>query len=259
MRIFLFGLCTHSEIQGLIGDYLSLRQAANKIPGCRYCLAGPNFYTHGVGFAVPKGSPWLKDIVRVALEMKTNGSIHMVEKAYFDEKICTGSLAENLSIIHFSGLFLTVAATTLFCFLALLVEVAAIFVLVRFSRHLGVIGKFSMRLLFDLKKGEEHLIILKYSTMKKKRKYVKMDLIRIDNSSSTAASTIDELHSINAPIVLEELQLGKSSQLPVNRGNGILNESFETNLNSPLQISLAKGDFCNETHSSNTHSEDTFL
>ena len=107
----------------------------------------------------------------------------MLEKTYFDENLCRSSIAkESLSIFHFSGLFLTVAGTIAFSFLALLAEVITIFVLVRFSQHLGALGKFSMRLLFDLKKGEEHLITLKYSTMRNKRKRVKMDLVRIENA-----------------------------------------------------------------------------
>ncbi|KAJ7351081.1 hypothetical protein OS493_036895 [Desmophyllum pertusum] len=163
----------NGEINGLVGDYLSLRRAANMIPNCKFCLAGPNFYTHGIGFAMPKTSPWLDEITRVVLEMKENGSISRLEKMYFNEQNCHSSIAKNLSILDFSGLFVTVAGTIGFCFLALLAEVVTIFVLVRFSQHLGALGKGSMRLLFDLKKGEEHLITLKYSTMRKKRNCVK--------------------------------------------------------------------------------------
>lgn len=222
-----------------------MRQAANKIPGCRYCLAGPNFYTHGIGFAVPKGSPWLNDITRVVLEMKTNGSINTLEKMYFDKKSCRSSVAKDLSIVNFSGLFLTVAVTITFCFLALLAEVIAIFVLVRFSPHLGVIGKFSMRLLFDLKKGEEHLITLKYSTMRKK--CIKMDLIRIESSSPTAATTVEmKRHSLmTTQSYLEELQPEEGCHTSEGRGDGNLNESFESNSNSRLQMPQSNG-LCNE-------------
>ena len=135
----------------LVGDYLSLRGAANKIPGCNYCLAGPNFYTHGVAFAVPKSSPWLDDIYRVVIEMKTNGSVSMIEKRYVD-KMCSRTSAKDLSILSFSGLFLTVAIAIAVCFLALLAEVIAIFILVQFRKHLGVVGKFSMRFIIQPQK-----------------------------------------------------------------------------------------------------------
>ena len=180
----------------LVGDYLSLRGAANKIPGCNYCLAGPNFYTHGVAFAAPKSSPWFDDIDRVVIEMKTNGSVSMIEKRYVD-KMCSTTSAKNLSILNFSGLFLTVAIAIAVCFLAVLTEVIAIFVLVRFRKHLGVVGKFSMRLLFNLKRGEEHLITLKQSSMSmKKWNFVKIDIVRVDNCSSNSIHTQEAFRRI---------------------------------------------------------------
>ena len=226
-----------------------MRQAANKIPGCRYALAGPNFYTHGIGFAVPKGSPWLDDITQVVLEMKTNGSIDMLEKTYFDQKICTSSTAQDLSILNFSGLFLTVGVTIFFCFFTLLAEVSVLFVLVRFSRHLGAIGKFCLRLLFDLKKGEEHLITLKYSTVRKK---VKMDLIRIENQSSTNCAPTVELqrNSMCTSSNLEDLYPGEGYQPSVGRGEGIINKSLESNVISRLRFPLTNNRLRNESLSS---------
>ena len=239
----------YSEIHGLVGDYLSLRQIANKMSNCSLCLVGPNFYSYGLAFAMPKNSPWLDDITRVVLEMKENGSISLLEKTYFDEKLCGSSIAKNLSIFHFSGLFLTVAATIAFCFLALLAEVIAIFVLVRFSQHLGALGKFSMRLLFDLKKGEEHLITLKYSTMRNKRKRVKMDLVRIENASLSGTTVEQQQNSVSTttPSYLEDLRFDANPKTTSRRTATFLNETLEFESNSHNQMSFTNGGYCSES------------
>lgn len=216
------------------------------MPDCSLSMAGPNFYTYGLAFAMPKNSPWLDDITRVVLEMKENGSISLLEKTYFDEKLCRSSIAQNsLSILHFSGLFLTVAGTIAFCFLALLAEVITIFVLVRFSQHLGALGKFSMRLLFDLKKGEEHLITLKYSTMRSKCKRVKMDLVRIENASSSGTTVEQQRNSINTTTsgYLEELRLDANPKTTLRRTAAFLNKSLEFNSNSHIQMSFTNGGY----------------
>lgn len=218
------------------------------IPNCKFCLAGPNFYTHGIGFAMPKTSPWLDEITRVVLEMKENGSISRLEKMYFNEQNCHSSIAKNLSILDFSGLFVTVAGTIGFCFLALLAEVVTIFVLVRFGQHLGALGKGSMRLLFDLKKGEEHLITLKYSTMRKKRNCVKMDLVKIENTSSNNAETtvgIQRNSTSTHTSYLEELQLQEGCETSARwRLDTFLNDSFaETNAHSRNQMSSTNNGF----------------
>lgn len=233
-----------------MGDYLSLRQAASKVPNCSFCMAGPNFYTYGIAFAVPKNSPWLEEITRVVLEMKENGSISLLEKMYFDEKLCRTSIAKDLSILNFSGLFLTVAGTVAFCFLALLAEVIAIFVLVRFSQHLGALGKFSMRLLFDLKKGEEHLIILKYSTIRKKRKRVKINLVKIENASPSGITVELQRNSMDTATqnYLKDLRVNVVEGSEASRWrDGFFNESFESNSSSRIQMSLTNGGFCGES------------
>ena len=214
-------------------------------------MVGKNFYTYGLAFATPKNSPWLDDITRVVLEMKENGSISLLEKMYFDAKLCGSSVAKDLSIFHFSGLFLTVAGTIAFCFLALLAEVIAIFILVRFSQHLGALGKFSMRLLFDLKKGEEHLITLKYSTMRNKRKRVKMDLVRIENASSSGTTVEQQEQQQNpvstTPSYLEELQFDENLQTISRRTDAFSNDSLQFNTNSHVQISLTSSAHCGES------------
>lgn len=219
------------------------------MPDCNLTLAGPNFYTYGLAFAMPKNSPWLDDITRVVLEMKENGSISMLEKMYFDEKLCRNSIPKDLSIFHFSGLFLTVAATIAFCFLALLAEVIAIFVLVRFSQHLGALGKFSMRLLFDLKKGEEHLITLKYSTMRNNRKRVKMDLVRIENASSSGATVEQQQNSMNTTTngYLEEVHLDVDPKTTSRRTAAFLNKSVEFKSDSHMQMSFTNSGYCSES------------
>lgn len=240
----------NSEIDGLVADYLSLRQAANKVPNCSFGLAGPNFYTHGVAFAVPKNSPWLDDITRVVLEMKENGSISLLEKMYFNEKICRTSIAKDLSILNFSGLFLTVAGTIAFCFLALLAEVIAIFVLVRFGQHLGALGKFSVRLLFDLKKGEEHLIKLKFSTIRNKHKCVKLDLVKIGENASSSG-TIEEPQRNSTDTAtsdyLKEQVLNAENVTSARFNDECLNESFQSSSSSRIQMSLTNGGFCGDS------------
>lgn len=74
-----------------------------------------------------------------------------------------------------------VVGIIVFCFIVFLVEVIIIFVLVCFSWYLGVFGKFFICLLFDIKKGEEYLIMLKYFIMRNNCKCVKMDFVRIEN------------------------------------------------------------------------------
>ena len=173
---------------------------------------------------------------------------------YFDKKICRTSTAKDLSIINFSGLLFTVAITIVFCFFALVAEVAAIFVLVRFSQHLGATGKFSMRLLFDLKRGEEHLITLKYSsTMTKKRNCAKMDLIRIDNSSSEAASpVIMQGNSLTTAANLKELQPGREGCHPRDGwvNSSLSGKSFELNMHSSFGMSGTKSGLHNDSFSS---------
>ena len=109
--------------------------------------------------------------------MNANGSINQLEDIYFNKNLCRMSLAHDFSILTFSGLFLTVAITVGLCFLGLVAEVTTLFVLVRFGRYLGVLGKCSVRLLFDLEKGEEHLIALKNPMMH--RHCVQMNIVKL--------------------------------------------------------------------------------
>lgn len=194
---------------------MSLHEVAHTIPGCRYSPAGPDFYTHGVAFSVPKGSPWLEDINRVVTGMKNNGSFQRIEKVYFDKKKCSSSTVKDLSILNLSGLFLTVAVAIAVCFLALFIEVIIIFILARNGQYLGIVGKVCVRFLFNLRKGEEHLITLNNSTTIQKQNCVKMECT-------------EPVNSINAPVYLEQLQsrLGRQRD-DVSSDERISNDHFK--------------------------------
>ena len=105
---------------------------------------------------------------------------------------------------------------------------------VRFRKHLGVVGKFSMRLLFNLKRGEEHLITLKQSSMiMKKWNCVKMDIVRVDNCSSNSTSVVESrCNSVNAANDLDNLQPRLDCQPPCDKEDVISNH--ERSLNSPI-------------------------
>lgn len=194
-----------------------MHEVAHTIPGCRYSPAGSDFYTHGVAFSVPKGSPWLEDINRVVTGMKTNGSFQRIEKVYFDKKKCSSSAAKDLSILNLSGLFLTVAVAVAVCFSALFVEVLIIFILARNGQYLGHVGKVCVRFLFNLRKGDEHLITLSNSTIMQKRSCVRIECIETVNEY--------QHNSINAPIDLEQLR----TRMPGRQRDGVSNDERTSN------------------------------
>ena len=194
-----------------------MHEVAHTIPGCRYSPAGPDFYTHGVAFSVPKGSAWLEDINRVVTGMKTNGSFQRIEKVYFDKKKCSSSGAKDLSILNLSGLFLTVAVAVAVCFSALFVEVLIIFILARNGQYLGHVGKVCVRFLFNLRKGEEHLITLSNSTIMQKRSCVRIECIETVNEY--------QHNSINAPIDLEQLR----TRMPGRQRDGVSSDERTSN------------------------------
>lgn len=187
---------------------------------------------------MPKDSPWLEEINKVIFEMNQNGTIDMLEKMYFDEQMCSSSIAKRLSVLNLSGLFLALAVTIGFCFLALLVEVLAIFVLVNFRHHLGALGKFSVRLLFDVEKGEEHLIMLQYSS-EKKRKCVQMDVVKINASTQEGKrDSIKTVTSLGTP------PLERSFEAAEKRTRDLANRSFVSNLTSDSMQTSFTNDGC---------------
>lgn len=209
---------------------MSLRKANNKIANCHFGLAGPTFYTSGLAFAMPKNSPWLEEINKVVFDMKQNGTIDLLEKMHFDEKMCSSSIAKELSVLNLSGLFLALAVTIGFCFLALLIEVLAIFLLVRFRHHLGELGKFAVRLLFDVEKGEEHLIMLQYSS-EKKRKCVQLDVVKMN-----VATHESQRDSINTVTSLGTPQLERGFEAAERKTLQLVNGSFVSNLTSDSML-----------------------
>lgn len=144
-----------------MGDYLSLQQAANKIPDCSYSLAGPNFYNFGYGFAFPKGSPWAEEATLSVLKNQENGSIQAILDYWFNEKECSQPVKE-LAADKFIGLFLLLVGVIAFSIMALISEMLIIFVLVKFGRRLGPMGKFLKRMIFSVRKGEENEIHIKW-------------------------------------------------------------------------------------------------
>lgn len=162
--------------------------------------------------------------------MKQNGTIDLLEKMHFDEKMCSSSIAKELSLLNLSGLFLALAVTIGFCFLALLIEVLAIFLLVRFRHHLGALGKFAVRLLFDVEKGEEHLIMLQYSS-EKKRKCVQLDVVKMN-----VATHKSQRDSINTVTSLGTPQLERGLEAGERKTRQLANGSFVSNLTSDSML-----------------------
>ena len=154
----------------MVGDYLSLQQVGNEDPQCRFSLAGPNFYTYGYGFAFPKGSPWMEEATLSVLKNQENGSIQAIIDYWFNKKECKTVPVKKLDHHKFVGLFLLIAGVIGFCFLALLSEMLIIFLLMKFGRHLGPVGKFLKRMIFSVRRGEENEIRIKWMQLYKHHK-----------------------------------------------------------------------------------------
>lgn len=154
----------------MVGDYLSLKQAGNKDPQCRYSLAGPNFYTYGYGFAFPKGSPWSEEATLSVLKNQENGSIQAIVDYWFNKKECNKVPVQKLGFEKFIGLFILLAGVMGFCFMALISEMLIIFLLIKFGRQLGPLGKSLKRMIFSVRKGEENEIHIKWLQLYKQHK-----------------------------------------------------------------------------------------
>lgn len=157
-----FHFLSYSKLHGFIGNYQSLQQAGNKDPKCRFRLAGPNFYTYGYGFAFPKGSPWIEEAELSVLKNQENGSIQAIMDYWFNKKDCHTVPVKSLDYDKFVGLFLLIAGVIAFCFMALAMEMLVIFLLIKFGRHLGPLGKFLKRMIFSVRRGEENEIHIKW-------------------------------------------------------------------------------------------------
>lgn len=154
----------------MIGDYRALKQAGNGDKECRYSLAGPNFYNHGYGFAFPKGSPWAEEADLSVLKNQENGSIQAIMDYWFNKKDCSTVPVKELHFEKFVGLFLLIAGVIVFCFMALMSEMLIIFLLVKFGRNLGPMGKALKRMIFSVRKGEENEIHIKWLQLYRRHK-----------------------------------------------------------------------------------------
>ncbi|XP_022790062.1 glutamate [NMDA] receptor subunit 1-like [Stylophora pistillata] len=159
-----------NKLDGLVGDYLSLQQAGNTDPKCSYSLAGGNFYHFGYGFVFPKGSPWIEEATLSVLKNQENGSIQAILDYWFNKKECTTRPVKELGPEKLIGLFLLLLGVIGFSIMALISEMLFIFVLVKFGRHLGPLGKSLTRMIFSVRKGEENDINIKWLQLYKRHK-----------------------------------------------------------------------------------------
>ncbi|KAL9978811.1 hypothetical protein ACROYT_G016377 [Oculina patagonica] len=173
------------QIDGLVGDYLSLQQAANKVPNCSYSLAGPNFYTFGYGFAFPKGSPWAEEANLSVLKNQENGSIQAIMDYWFNKKECTTPVKE-LGAEKFIGLFLLLVGVIGFSIMALISEMLIIFALIKFGRRLGPLGKFMKRMIFSVRKGEENEIHIKWLQLYRHHKSMRPNEVEFAEARDTS-------------------------------------------------------------------------
>lgn len=153
-----------------MGDYLSLKQAGNNDANCRYSLAGENFYNFGYGFVFPKGSPWIEEATLSVLKNQENGSIQAILDYWFNKKECTTKPVKELGPEKFIGLFLLLLGVIGFSIISLISEMLIIFVLVKFGRHLGPMGKSLTRMIFNVRKGEENDIHIKWLQLYRRHK-----------------------------------------------------------------------------------------
>lgn len=95
------------------------------------------------------------------LKNQENGSIQEILDYWFNKKECNQPVRE-LSAEKFIGLFLLLVGVIAFSIMALISEMLIIFLLVKFGRRLGPIGKFMKRMIFSVRKGEENEIHIKW-------------------------------------------------------------------------------------------------
>ena len=95
------------------------------------------------------------------LKNQENGSIQAILDYWFNKKECSQPVQE-LEAEKFIGLFLLLVGVIAFSIMALISEMLIIFVLVKFGRRLGPMGKFMKRMIFSVRKGEENEIHIKW-------------------------------------------------------------------------------------------------
>ena len=140
-----------------------------------------------------KASPWLQDVNQAVLKHQENGTIEAIEKRWFNKKSCDLNPFSELGIMNFSGLFMTVVIVLCFCVLAILVEFLLILMFMKLGNRLGKFGKFVKRFVFNLKKGEEDQVNIKYSLVFSQR----TQTWDVSASTETSEKTFQELGFLN--------------------------------------------------------------
>lgn len=144
------------KLDGLVGDTITL-QAQARNTHCKFRLIGKSFYNFGVGFAFPKGSPWIDKATLTALKHQENGTIERIKKLRFPTSSCTNSHARDFGIADFSGLFVLVASVVIFGVLALFVEIILIIILTKYWTLMGCLASKLRYFFLGIEKNEENI------------------------------------------------------------------------------------------------------
>ena len=144
------------KLDGLVGDTISL-QAQARNTHCKFRLIGKSFYNFGVGFAFPKGSPWIYKATLSSLKHQENGTIERIKTLRFPPTSCTNTHARDFGIADFSGLFVLVAGVVLFGVLALFVEILLIVILTKYWMLMGCLANKLRYFFLGIEKNEENI------------------------------------------------------------------------------------------------------
>ena len=215
----------------MIGDTHSLQGAMNQDPRCIYGLAGPNFYTHGYGFAFPKGSPWVQQATLSVLKNQENGSIETIMDYWLNKKDCQTVPVSKLDYDKFVGLFLLIVGVIAFSFTALLSEILIIFLLIKFGKRLGPLGKFLKRMIFSVRKGEENDIRIKWMQLYKQSKSKKPGEVQTNSTSDVSFRSKASFYNLSFELNSELLDTDVCSEQMLNLRRFQMLESAE---NAPV-------------------------
>ena len=243
-----FSYFNRSHLQGMIGDTQSLQQARNEDPYCGYSLAGPNFYTHGYGFAFPKGSPWVQEATLSVLKNQENGSIETIMDYWLNKKVCETVPVSKLDYYKFAGLFLLIVGVIAFSFTALLSEILIIFLLIKFGKRLGPLGKFLKRMIFSVRKGEENDIRIKWMQLYKQNKSKKPGEAQMNSTSDVSFRSKASFYNLSFELNSELLDTDVCSEQMLNLRRFQMLESADN--------ATVNGDIFNPKDTSTDHRDD---
>lgn len=119
------------------------------------------------------------------LKNQENGSIQAIMDYWFNKKECSQPVQE-LGAEKFIGLFLLLVGVIGFSIMALISEMLIIFVLVKFGRRLGPLGKFMKRMIFSVRKGEENEIHIKWMQLYRHHKSMRPNEVEFAEARDTA-------------------------------------------------------------------------